>query len=451
MGFCRKELAYVFVLVCGSTFVGQSLGYWSPAGPPMMAEFGWSTTIGSLFSSLSSIVAIIGGPLTNLIVPKLGRKLPCFIYAVIATITWIVICVTKKSFFWLAFLMRAIQGICVGGLSSLCSMYIVEISPMENKQAYGTFHQFGVTIGIAYCYFLGIFCEWRLLTGLCCIFSGLLAILIWFIPESPVVTNLKLAQASGQSAIAEKDRLFQRKYFKPLIASFFFMFFQQFSGINATGTNMQSIFINAKIDLDPSLCAFLVGISQCISTGFTSIVVKKFGKKIAMNISALGQAVSLLLVWVQDVFHVNSILSLVALFLDFFFFGVGFGPVPWFIVPELFPDSVRQLATSIFTGLNWAFVTIIIFMWPPMESGIGLGWGLFVYAVVCVIGFVWGLLWMPDASQEEQPDTTPAIHHLNDNGKLSEDTSNEQTPIQKDDVNIDHIEITADDPEPVEL
>lgn len=98
MGFCRKELIYVLILACGSTFVGQSLAYFSPAGPPMREEFGWSESLASVFSALSSVVAIIGGPLTNVIVPKLGRKKPAFIYATAATVTWILLLIVRKSF-----------------------------------------------------------------------------------------------------------------------------------------------------------------------------------------------------------------------------------------------------------------------------------------------------------------------------------------------------------------
>ena len=70
MGFFRKELLYVLILVCGSTFVGQSLGYYSPAGPQIVPDLGWKDSTGTWFSTLSSLTAIIGGPITNIIVPK---------------------------------------------------------------------------------------------------------------------------------------------------------------------------------------------------------------------------------------------------------------------------------------------------------------------------------------------------------------------------------------------
>ena len=311
-------------------------------------------------------------------------------------------------------------------------MYIVEISPEEQRGAYGTIHQLGVTVGMAYCYFLGIFCTWRLTTGLCALFSLLLAVFVWFVPESPAVARQK------ENVDVAKDKLCQRKYVRPLIDSVLFMFFQQFSGINALDTNLEEIFKDANVDLKPSICALLVGLSQCISTAATSWTVERFGRRVAFSVSAIGQFVSLLLTWVQDVWHVTSILSIVALFLDFFFFGVGFGPVPWFIVPELFPDSVRQLATSLMTGLNWAFVSVIIFMWPPMRDGIGSGWGLFVFAIICLIGFFWGLFVMPETKG----------HGMGDEGGSSAQNSSDVGKLSNEDMSH---KSDADDPVPDEI
>ena len=392
MGFFTRELLYVIVLMCGSTFVGESLAYYSPAGPPMREELGWSTSKGTWFSTLSSLTAILGGPLTNLLVPKFGRKLPTFGYAVVATITWILIFVTEHDFSWLAFLARAIQGICVGGLSSICSMYIVEVSPPENKGAYGTLHQLGVTLGMAYCYLIGIWCKWKTVTILAGLFSLLLAIFIWFIPESPVVARTE----SGQ-----KEKLFQKKFAPPIIASFLLMFFQQFSGINALDTNLETIFNNSNVELKSSVCALLVGLSQCISTAGVSPIVEKFGRRPVFVISAFGQGVALLLTWANDLWNLGSAAPVVAIFLDFFFFGVGFGPIPWFIVPELFPDTVRQLAVSLSTGLNWLFVSIIVFIWPEMEKGMGMGWGFFLFAIICIIGGFYGIYWMPETMKKD--------------------------------------------------
>lgn len=398
MGFFRKELLYVLILVCGSTFVGQSLAYYSPAGPKIVPDLGWKKSTGTWFSTLSSLTAILGGPITNVIVPKLGRKLPCFIFSCIALVTWILIGVTRKSFSWLAFVARFIQGICVGGLSSICSMYIVEISPPENRGSYGTLHQLGVTIGMAYCYLIGIWCGWRAVTFLCTLFTALLCILIWFVPESPVVLALKHAEVAN----IEKEKLFQKKFVPPMIAAFFLMFFQQFSGINALDTNLETIFENAHVDLKPSICALLVGLSQCISTAGVSFIVEKFGRRIPMIISGFGQGVALLLTWAAGVWKLSATVPIIAIFLDFFFFGVGFGPVPWFICPELFEDSVRQLAVSLSTGLNWLFVSIIIFVWPEMQKGIGDAWGFFIFAIICVLGGVYGIFWMPETGVAAQ-------------------------------------------------
>ena len=62
---------------------------------------------------------------------------------------------------------------------------------------------------------------------------------------------------------------------------------------------------------------------------------------------------ALFLMWAQELWQINPILALISLFIDVFFFGIAFGPVPCMIIPELFPDTVKTLAVSIMTGLNW--------------------------------------------------------------------------------------------------
>ena len=396
MGFFHKELLYVIVLMFGSAFGGTSLPYYSSVSEGIRADLKWSESQGTWFSTLSALTAILGGPISNLIIPKLGRKIPTFIFAAVATVSWILVAVTRADFMALAYVARAIMGVCVGGLSSLCSMYIVEISPDEVKSSYGTLHQFGVTIGVAYAYLLGIWCSWRLTTYLCGLITLILAIFIWLIPESPAAANVGVAKEED----GEHESLCQRKFVPPMIVAFLMMFFQQFSGINSITTNLAQMFEAANVPLDPSVSALIVGLSQCISTVVASPIIGRFGRRIPFVVSSIGQGLMLLLTRASDLWNIGTATPIVAIFFDFFFFGIGSGPIPWFIVPELFSDSVRHLAVSISTALNWFFAAVTVFIWPEMNSSMGFGWGIFVYAVICVVAAIYGMFWMPVNEQE---------------------------------------------------
>ena len=117
MGFFRKELVWAIVLMLGSINAGQPLAFMSAAGPQFQTEFGWSTTSVTWFSTLVPLLAILGAPVTNLFVPKLGRKKSTFLFGIISIVTWILLAITQKSFSWLAFVARVIHGVANGGLN----------------------------------------------------------------------------------------------------------------------------------------------------------------------------------------------------------------------------------------------------------------------------------------------------------------------------------------------
>ena len=259
MVFFRKELGWAMVLMFGSINAGHPLAFMSTAGPQLQNEFGWSTRTITWFSTSVPLVAIIGAPLTNLFVPKLGRKKSTFIVGLISIITWLLIAITQKSFSWLAFITRVLHGIAIGVLNSLCPMYTIELAPDDCKSLYGTFHQFGNTIGICIDYLFGIWCKWWIVAIINSITAIIMYISIWFIPESPA--QMKISSSSS-SNYDNNESLFQHKFIKPIIASLLLVFFQQFAGMNAMSSNLQNIFEGSGVSIDPNVAALLTGLCQ---------------------------------------------------------------------------------------------------------------------------------------------------------------------------------------------
>ena len=89
------------------------------------------------------------------------------------------------------------------------------------------------------------------------------------------------------------------------------------------------------------------------------------------------------------------------MFIDNLVFGLGYGPIPWVITPELFPDSVRPIATSLMTALNWSFATIVMFLFPVMQRVLGFPVSVLIFSVICFFGFVFGIGWIPDTHGKE--------------------------------------------------
>ena len=253
MTIFRKELGWVIVLMFGSITAGYPLPFMSSAGPQFQEEFKWSLTTVTWFSTLVPLCSILGAPMTNLFVPRLGRKKSTFIFGVIALVAWILTAITQPSFSGLTFFARILIGISTGALNSLCSMYIVVLAPEESKGSYGTLHQLGITIGMAFDYLCGIWCSWWVMSILNCITAIIMCVAIWFIPESP-------AQSNNIDEIIEKESLLQKKFIPSIITSLVMIFLQQFAGINAMSASLQDIFDGANVSINSS-----VGCSNCLS------------------------------------------------------------------------------------------------------------------------------------------------------------------------------------------
>jgi hypothetical protein len=72
------------------------------------------------------------------------------------------------------------------------------------------------------------------------------------------------------------------------------------------------------------------------------------------------------------------------------------GPIPWFLVPEMFPDAVRATAMSLMTALNWICVTAVMLLWTPMKTTMGEMYAFVFYAGVLVAGIFYGIFMMKE-------------------------------------------------------
>lgn len=388
MAFFTIHLVHALIIALGGVCYGAAIVFYSPCGDPMTQEFEWKPIQATIFNTLILFCSAISAPFINTMLKFLSRKRLTLILAVVTIVGWILICVAQKSFSWLSFVGRVITGLTCGCLSGLCSMYIVELAPPDCRGSYGVFGQLMCTIGQCYVYLLGVFCKWRTIAYAILPLPIIFSILMWFVPESPV---------NGVKSVSTPiDTPWQKKYVKSIITSILLVLFQQTSGINPILTNLENIFKEAHVDLKPAICCLLVGIAQVIATTFSSPFVGKLGRRPSWITSATGQSVALLLCWLKCFWNYNPFVSVVALFVDVSCFGLAFGPVPWLMVPELFPDSIRALMQSLISCLNWLLASGITFLWPVLQDAITTEWGFFIFGLFCAIAAAFGIFFMPE-------------------------------------------------------
>jgi hypothetical protein len=105
---------------------------------------------------------------------------------------------------------------------------------------------------------------------------------------------------------------------------------------------------------------------------------------------------------IKDAGTFPPFIPILLIFLNLLSFGAGAGPIPWFIVPELFPDSVRASANALVVACNWIFSFAVVQLFPTMENGMGLAGVFILYGVASFVASLYGAFYLKRTREEEE-------------------------------------------------
>ena len=179
-----------------------------------LGSFAYGATISSAL-----IGCIIGGLISGIVSLKLGRKRSLMIAAALFFLAAIGSAYPEMLFFkkgeptmgllYMFNFYRIIGGIGVGLASAVCPMYIGEIAPADIRGRLVSINQFAIIFGMLVVYFVNYFIAhgqtiewineigWRWMFLSAAIPSGIFAILLFFVPETP--RYLALTNRDGQA------------------------------------------------------------------------------------------------------------------------------------------------------------------------------------------------------------------------------------------------------------
>ena len=158
----------------------------------------------------------------------------------------------------------------------------------------------------------------------------------------------------------------------PFLLSLMLMFFMQFGGINALAYYASQQLQQAKVPDYRVVSSLTVGGTLVLFAVVSVLVVERVGRKVLLIASSVGMMVSCVMLAV-DFYLVRSSdtdddgsqryspLAIVSSVVYNAAFSMGWGPLPWVMMSELVPTSVRGISTGFATALNWAFVAIVTF------------------------------------------------------------------------------------------
>ncbi|XP_028143751.2 facilitated trehalose transporter Tret1-2 homolog isoform X1 [Diabrotica virgifera virgifera] len=413
-----------------SLIIGYSTAYTAPAEYSLRRDFGFNDNEISWISSFMPLGALLGGLGGGTLIEFIGRKWSIMLTNVCFLVSWL-LCYCASSYLYL-YIGRIIIGLSVGVASLTLPVYTAESLQPEVRGSLGLLPTGLGNLGVLICFTLGAFYEWQVLALVGALVSIPFLVMIWFIPETPKFllgkgkldkaksslqwlrgknsdigkefTDLQRIQQESNELNATLLDLFSKKNMKLIVVALGLMFFQQFSGINAVIFYTTTIFEYAGSSLDKKYCTIIVGVVNFGSSFIAAMLIDRLGRKVLLYISSISMIVSLnvlgIYFYLKDVAHtdISAIgwLPLVSFMVYVLGFSLGYGPIPWLMMGEIFPAKIRGPAASLATAFNWTCTFIVTKTFLLIRDGIGTHYTFWMYGIIVTLSLFFVFVFVPE-------------------------------------------------------
>ncbi|HEY9183881.1 MAG TPA: sugar porter family MFS transporter [Salegentibacter sp.] len=423
MALSKKLLTGAIVSSLGGLLFGFDTAVISGAEQGLKVFYGLDPVAHGFTNSIALIGTIIGAIFAFWPAQELGRKKSLLFIGFLFGLSAIGCALTSN---WELFLLyRYLGGLGVGASSVIAPMYISEISPATHRGRLVGLFQFSIVFGILLAFISNYFLKteiqndaWRWMLGVEAVPALIFFLLTFFIPKSPRWMIIKGNDEEGLNILKQlgdlkaketfdsiknslqqnvkKEKLFQSKYFRPILLVFLMATFNQFSGINAIMYYAPRIFEMSGIGQDSAfLQAASVGFVNMVFTIIAMSLIDKIGRKKLMIWGTLGMIISLIFsAFYLNESEIGSGLLIVPILIFIASFAFSQGAVIWVFISEIFPNRVRASGQSFGTFIHWFWAAILTWMFPvvaELPNGGTYAFGFFALAMIFQLLFVFKL------------------------------------------------------------
>lgn len=428
----RGSGKYTFGLALSAGLAGLLYGYdtvsISGAIEFLRARYGLSTLMEGLVVSSIMLGAVIGAATAGFLSDRFGRKRILIIggaFFLVAAV-WSALTIGPIALI----VARVAGGYGIGLTAALAVTYITESAPANIRGLLAFSYQLLAVCGIFLTNVINyiiashgsndwdIATGWRWMLGLGAIPAAAFLLAMRRAPESPrfliqigrtdegfaVLEHIlgteraRLRTDDIQASVRletemshEFHDLFRPGLRRALVIGIFLAVFNQFIGMNAISYYGPVMFSDLGFAGDTQfLAAASVGGVELVATVVGMYLIDTFGRKRLMEIGT-GMMCVFALCISGSYFMGNSLLTLIFVMAFTISFAFSMGPIPWIVIPELFPTYLRGRATGLcvmcLLFANW----IIAQFTPMMIDGLGGGISFAIFAVldlICLFGIV---------------------------------------------------------------
>ncbi|XP_056331209.1 solute carrier family 2, facilitated glucose transporter member 3 [Danio aesculapii] len=407
------------------------------------------TTLWSIAVAIFNFGGMIGSLSVGALVNKLGGRKSMLLSNILALIGGGLMGLSSIcTSYELLIVGRLVIGVFCGLSTGLTPMYVGEIAPTALRGAFGTLHQLGVVIGILVAQILGLESLlgsqtlWPLLLALTALPAVIQSIMLIFCLESPryllislnkedearqVLTSLRghtdveddiremkdeAMKMSMEKRVSIPELFRNPAYRQPIIIAIILQLSQQLSGINAVMYYSTEIFRNAGIT-EPVFATIGMGVVNTVFTVVSLFLVERAGRRTLHLIGLTGMTFCVLLVTISlklvdseiekakllenstaiidsasqsEGISTVKVLAILAVFGFVASFEMGPGPIPWFIVAELFAQGPRPAAMAVAGCCNWTASFLVGLLFPILSKKCGAY--VFIIFLILLIVFI---------------------------------------------------------------
>ncbi len=440
--------AYILGISMVSAMGGLLFGYdWVVIGgaKPFYERFfdlASSTNLQAWAMSCALIGCIIGAMISGVVSDKFGRKWPLLVSASLFTVASIGTGMADSYLMFVIF--RMIGGVGIGLASALSPMYIAEVAPSHLRGRFVSLNQMTIVIGILAAQVINLLIAdkvpvgatdefiraswngqigWRFMFYACAVPAGAFFLLTFFLPESPRwlikvgksdIAFPTLKKIGGEEFAREEmsniqatlddvsekvdfKTLFQPRFRNVLVIGLVLAIFQQWCGINTVFNYAEEIFTAAGYGVSDTLFNIVItGSVNLIFTLVAMFTVDKWGRKKLMVLGSVGLATTYLLLGSAFYFQIKGIAVLLLVVIGIGIYAMSLAPIVWVILSEIFPNRIRGAAMALATFGLWIACFILTYTFPLLNKGLGAAGTFWVYAGICLLGFIFILKKLPE-------------------------------------------------------
>jgi sugar porter (SP) family MFS transporter len=339
---------------------------------------------------------------------------------------------------------RILGGFAIGLASGVSPMYIAEISPARLRGRLVALNQMAVVIGILLAQVVNWLIArpvpagatadailaswngqsaWRWMFGVTAIPSLFFLAATFFVPESPrwlaakgrhqraqrILERLggqayarhvmdEFRQASGNENSATLLRELARPGIaRALVLGFVLAVLQQWCGINVIFNYAQEIFAAAGYQISGIL--FNIVITGAVNVVFTVLAlatIDRFGRRFLMLTGLAGLTLVYIALGALYRLHFHGIPMLALVLAAIACYAMSLAPVTWVVISEIFPNRIRAEAVSVSVTALWIACFALTYTFPLLNASISTAGVFFLYASICLAGFVFLCLRLPE-------------------------------------------------------